>query len=1033
VKRALALATIVAAISGSMTAFAATGTALATTGTAPGAAGNVATRTASDGVALTWTPPTDTGGSTIVGYDVLRGTTPDALTQVGFASPSLAPSYADRIGNSTTAATTYYYAVEAVNSVGAGTQTTPLAGTTPAAVFAPSTREEFALEGDHTSAVAPDASYLFVSDPGNPTAVSARWSDPGISVSGIGIASFSLYGATAPGTYAVNPATIPTPTAALCWSTTNTCEQTGTVTVNDVEIDASGTLVGFSADVTMTGGAIASIRYGTDDALTAVSLPAVDAGATTIGGTKTPTATYTNAGDTATTIGTVSVVASDGSASTDWSKAGNDTCTGATVDPGNSCTIGLSVTPSVAGLNTGELVVTDDSPAGTHERALSVLAKTAPPAPSYLTATRAADGTVTLHWSDLGGQNASADSFTVSEGTAPGNLQPLTTQPANASNTSNGYTDPDTASDGVRYYAVTGTNIAGTGPAATLTVDASLHTPSDVKVGPVINGGVVSWTAPAGYPAGTVTYDVYAGPNPASLTKVATTTATNAPVTGVASGSTYDVAVLAHTANGDTSALTQPVAFTPSTTELLISTGNGGNALGRTSLTPGTPGDAPLGSLPGTGYAVMAPVAAPNGLHIAYATATLGSPTTFGVWVANRDGSGAKQLASGSSFSGTPTWTQDGTAITYSVGGAFHVSQVTTAATNVGWPSGASWIGPHDIVRSGTTPTSSLVVYDTLSGAQRTIPNSAGGGFASPNPAGNAVAYTASGATWVTTLAGVRHQVALPVNSSGATSIAWSRDGSRLYLITNNQIWSTLAAGGGTPVQITSFSPGAPVSVSVVAPDSAPPAVSVAKLPAIATTAAITVSYSARDTVNRVRSYDVQYTHATTVWSYPAWPVNHGWGTTATSLPVHLIGGIKYCFYVRATDNAGNVSAWSRPVCTTAPLDDRAMHKTAGFAAVTGSPFYLGTAYSTTHYGEAVWTTTESPALYLVATTCATCGSVEILEGNRPVGVISLHSTTTVYKNVVAIPNTHKAVDFMIRVVSSGKRVIIDGVVFQPK
>jgi hypothetical protein len=1031
VKRALALFAAVIAGTASITVAAApSASAASAAGTAPGSPGNVATRTASDGVAVTWTPPTDTGGSTIVGYDVLRGTTPDALTQVGFATATGAPSYADRIGNSTTAATTYYYAIEAVNETDTGPQTAPLAGTTPTTVFVPSTHEKFTLEGSHTSAVAPDGDYLFASTAANPTAVAATWNDPGISVRGQGLASFSLYGATAPGTYAVDAATIPTPTAALCWSATNTCEQTGTVVVNQVDIDSANTLVGFSADVTMNGGAVASIRYGTDDALTAVSLPAVDAGATTVGGTRTPTATYTNVGDTATTIGTVSVVPSDGSATTDWSTTGNDTCTGAVIDPGNSCTVGLSVTPTAVGANTGELVVTDNSPAGTHERALTVLAKTAPPAPSYLTATRAADGTVTLQWSDLGGQTASSDSFTISEGSAPDNLQPIATQPANTNNT-NAYTDPDTASDGVRYYAVTGTNIAGTGTPATLTVDASLHPPSGVKVGPVIDGGVVSWTAPAGYPAGTVTYDVYAGASPATLTKVDTTTATNAPLTGLKSGSTYDVAVLAHTANGETSALSQPVAFTPSSSELLVTTGNGRPDFGRASLAPGTPGYAPFGSLAGANFA--AAVAAPNGLHVAYTTASLDRPTTYGVWVANRDGSGAEQLASGTSPYGAPTWTQDGTALAYPVNGALHVSPVTAATATAGWPSGTSWIGPHDIVRSGSTPTSPLVVYDTSNGAQRTIPNSAGGGFPSPNPAGDAVAYTAGGYTWVTTLAGMRHEVALPLNSSGAMSIAWSRDESRLYVVTNNQVWSTLAGGGGTPVQITSFSPYVPTSVSVVAPDSAPPGVSVAKLPAIATTAAVTLSYSARDAVNRVRSYDVQYTHATTVWVNPAWPVTHGWGTTATSLPVHLIGGIKYCFYVRATDDAGNVSAWSKPVCTTAPLDDRAMHKTAGFAAVTGSAFYLGTAYSTTHYGEAAWTTTSTRALYLVATTCPTCGSVEILEGNKPVGVINLHSATTVYKRVLAIPNTRDRVDFMIRVVSSGKRVVIDGVVFQPK
>ncbi|MBV9096760.1 MAG: PD40 domain-containing protein [Frankiaceae bacterium] len=583
--------------------------------------------------------------------------------------------------------------------------------------------------------------------------------------------------------------------------------------------------------------------------------------------------------------------------------------------------------------------------------------------------------------------------------------------------------------------------------AAVLTPAAHAATPPDapanLAAGPLIDGAVVTWTAPAGYPSGSLSYDVYLGPTANTLAKITTTTATNAPLSGLASGSTYDVAVLARDTNGDSSALSKPVAFTPSASELVVAHAYGRTDLGRASLTPGTPADAPLGSLPGTGYDATTVVASPNGTRIAYGTGGTGRPTTYGIWVANRDGSGTPKLVASGPDVGSPAWSPDGTALAYAASGSLRLADpagnATGQVTNGGGLVGPTWIGPRSIVASDlSTSNAPLVEIDTQTGARRAVPNSAGAGFATANPSGTAIAYSDGGATWVTTLAGVRHQVVLPDGSSGATSITWSRDQTRLYVVTGTygqsaQVWSTLAAGGGTPVQVTNLSPYVPVSVSVVAPDTSPPAVSVTKLPAIATTAAIRLSYSARDAVNRVRSYDVQYTHATTVWQNPAWPVSGGWGTTATSLPVHLIGGIKYCFYVRATDNAGNVSAWSRPVCTTAPLDDRAMHKTAGFTAATGSAFYLGTAYSTTKYGEAVWTTNESPALYLVATTCPTCGSVEILEGNKPVATISLHSATTVNRHVLAIPNTHKAVDFMTRVVSSGKRVIIDGVVFQPK
>jgi hypothetical protein len=65
-------------------------------------------------VQLSWTAPTDNGGSAITDYNIYRGTTAGAetlLTHLGAASPT---SYAD---SNVTAKTTYFYYVTAVNAI----------------------------------------------------------------------------------------------------------------------------------------------------------------------------------------------------------------------------------------------------------------------------------------------------------------------------------------------------------------------------------------------------------------------------------------------------------------------------------------------------------------------------------------------------------------------------------------------------------------------------------------------------------------------------------------------------------------------------------------------------------------------------------------------------------------------------------------------------------------------------------------------------------------------------------------------------
>ncbi len=79
--------------------------------------------TATDGKPnLTWSPPTNTGGSTITLYRIYRGTSASSLSWIANTTCANTCSYTDSAAIS---GTTYYYSVSAVNQAAEGTQSTP--------------------------------------------------------------------------------------------------------------------------------------------------------------------------------------------------------------------------------------------------------------------------------------------------------------------------------------------------------------------------------------------------------------------------------------------------------------------------------------------------------------------------------------------------------------------------------------------------------------------------------------------------------------------------------------------------------------------------------------------------------------------------------------------------------------------------------------------------------------------------------------------------------------------------------------------
>jgi hypothetical protein len=69
----------------------------------------------------------------------------------------------------------------------------------------------------------------------------------------------------------------------------------------------------------------------------------------------------------------------------------------------------------------------------------------------------------------------------------------------------------------------------------------------------------------------------------------------------------------------------------------------------------------------------------------------------------------------------------------------------------------------------------------------------------------------------------------------------------------------------------------------------------------------------------------------------------------------------------------------------------------------------------------------------LLATTCSTCGTVKVYWGSTLLKSIGLHSATTVNRQLISVATftSARSGTLTIKVSSSGKKVIVDGVAIQ--
>ena len=218
-------------------------------------------------------------------------------------------------------------------------------------------------------------------------------------------------------------------------------------------------------------------------------------------------------------------------------------------------------------------------------------------------------------------------------------------------------------------------------------------------------------------------------------------------------------------------------------------------------------------------------------------------------------------------------------------------------------------------------------------------------------------------------------------------------------------------------------------------PDVTAPVAALGALPATTLTGGTTLRLSATDDrLLTARPLDVRWRSASAGRRLGAWVQPAVWQQLPVrNLAVRLADGQTGCFSVRAHDVAGHVSAWTAPRCTSAPLDDRRFSHSGPVKAISGSRYFHSTALRTTGkkslFGLARLDTDSS---WLVASTCPTCGRLQVRLNGRAVGTVNLRSSAT--RDRVLIPllggTPHSGV-LQLKSLDKKKIITLDGLVLQ--
>ena len=153
-----------------------------------------------------------------------------------------------------------------------------------------------------------------------------------------------------------------------------------------------------------------------------------------------------------------------------------------------------------------------------------------------------------------------------------------------------------------------------------------------------------------------------------------------------------------------------------------------------------------------------------------------------------------------------------------------------------------------------------------------------------------------------------------------------------------------------------------------------------------------------------VGDFDIRYRTATATRGFSAYQSPDGWTrTTDRANAQYVAAGTEYCFSVRARDRAGNASAWTPDQCATRAADDRALRTSGARKKVTSAYSHTVTTL-TARTAQANLPHVTAQQVTVLVTTCAKCGTANVYLGSRLVGRINTYSRTTHYQQLRRLP-----------------------------
>ena len=193
--------------------------------------------------------------------------------------------------------------------------------------------------------------------------------------------------------------------------------------------------------------------------------------------------------------------------------------------------------------------------------------------------------------------------------------------------------------------------------------------------------------------------------------------------------------------------------------------------------------------------------------------------------------------------------------------------------------------------------------------------------------------------------------------------------------------------------------------------DSTPPETSFGLSPVILGTQ-LTTTVSAWDRKSGLKSIDIRLRYAVGPakalggWTYPA-----AWQGVSTDFEISrkVKPGATYCLSVRARDVKNNLSKWSISSCAAVALDDKALTKYGTWQTVRSENYFNGTAQKVKSSKASLSKTVRAERLFIVATTCKTCGKIGVNYGPRSfTHVVDLRSSETLHQQLIYVPGSEK-------------------------